>query len=50
MPIYRSKRPARILSRQEKLDLFCNCTVVHPHLKKLTKNFAMQLTIQAVHQ
>ena len=39
MPIYRSKRPARILSRQEKLDLFCNCTVVHPHLKRAYEEF-----------
>lgn len=33
MAIYRSNRPHHILSRQEKLDLFRNCTVVHPHLK-----------------
>ncbi len=39
MPIYRSKRPARILSRQEKLDLFRDCTVVHPHLKKAYEEF-----------
>jgi energy-coupling factor transporter ATP-binding protein EcfA2 len=40
MPIYRSKRPARsAISRQEKLDLFCNCTVVHPHLKKAYEEF-----------
>ena len=39
MPIYRSKRPARILSQQEKLDLFRNCTVVHPHLKKAYEEF-----------
>ena len=39
MPFYRSKRPAPILSRQEKLDLFRNCTVVHPHLKKAYEEF-----------
>ena len=39
MPIYRSKRPARILSNQEKLDLFRDCTVVHPHLKRAYEEF-----------
>ena len=39
MPIYRSKRPARILSNQEKLDLFRDCTVVHPYLKKAYEEF-----------
>ena len=39
MPIYRSKRPARVLSNQEKLNLFRDCTVVHPHLKKAYEEF-----------
>jgi hypothetical protein len=38
MAIRRSNRP-RVLSRQEKLDLFRNCTVVHPHLKKAYEEF-----------
>ena len=29
----------RPLSKQEKLDLFCDCTVVHPHLKKAYSEF-----------
>ena len=38
MPIYRrSDRPP--LSQQQKLDLFRNCTVVHPHLKKAYEQF-----------
>ena len=38
MPIYRrSDRPT--LSKQQKLDLFRNCTVVHPHLKKAYEQF-----------
>lgn len=39
MAIYRSNRPHHVLSRQEKLDLFRNCTVVHPHLKKAYEEF-----------
>lgn len=39
MPIYRSNRPHHVLSNQEKLDLFRNCTVVHPHLKKAYEEF-----------
>jgi energy-coupling factor transporter ATP-binding protein EcfA2 len=39
MPIYRSNRPHHVLSRQEKLDLFRDCTVVHPHLKKAYEEF-----------
>jgi energy-coupling factor transporter ATP-binding protein EcfA2 len=39
MPIYRSKRPHHVLSRQEKLDLFRDCTVVHPHLKRAYEEF-----------
>lgn len=39
MPIYRSNRPHRVLSNQEKLDLFRDCTVVHPHLKKAYEEF-----------
>ena len=39
MPIHRSNRPHHVLSRQEKLDLFRNCTVVHPHLKKAYEEF-----------
>ena len=39
MPIHRSNRPHHILSRQEKLDSFRNCTVVHPHLKKAYEEF-----------
>ena len=38
MPFYRrSDRPP--LSKQQKLDLFRNCTVVHPHLKKAYEQF-----------
>lgn len=38
MPIRRrSDRPT--LSKQQKLDLFRNCTVVHPHLKKAYEEF-----------
>lgn len=39
MAIYRSNRPHHVLSRQEKLDLFRDCTVVHPHLKKAYEEF-----------
>ena len=39
MPIYRSNRPDPVLSNQEKLDLFRDCTVVHPHLKKAYEEF-----------
>lgn len=39
MPIYRSNRPHRVLSNQEKLDLFRDCTVVHPHLKRAYEEF-----------
>ncbi len=39
MPIYRSNRPDPVLSRQEKLDLFRDCTVVHPHLKRAYEEF-----------
>ena len=39
MAIYRSNRPNPVLSRQEKLDLFRDCTVVHPHLKKAYEEF-----------
>jgi hypothetical protein len=39
MAIYRSNRPHHVLSRQEKLNLFRDCTVVHPHLKKAYEEF-----------
>lgn len=39
MAIYRSNRPHHVLSRQEKLDLFRDCTVVHPHLRKAYEEF-----------
>ena len=39
MPIYRSNRPEPVLSNQEKLDLFRDCTVVHPHLKRAYEEF-----------
>ncbi len=39
MPIYRSNRPHRVLSNQEKLDLFRDYTVVHPHLKRAYEEF-----------
>ncbi|MGB5636293.1 MAG: AAA family ATPase, partial [Waterburya sp.] len=39
MAIRRSNRPHHVLSRQEKLDLFRDCTVVHPHLKKAYEEF-----------
>ena len=39
MPIYRSNRPHWVLSDQEKLDLFRDCTVVHPHLKRAYEEF-----------
>ena len=39
MPIHRSNRPHHVLSNQEKLNLFRNCTVVHPHLKKAYEEF-----------
>ena len=40
MPIYRrTDRHRPPLSKQQKLDLFRDCTVVHPHLKKAYEEF-----------
>ncbi|BAZ47246.1 AAA ATPase (plasmid) [Chondrocystis sp. NIES-4102] len=40
MPIYRrTDRHYPTLSKQQKLDLFRDCTVVHPHLKKAYEEF-----------
>ena len=39
MAIRRSTHTHHVLSRQEKLDLFRDCTVVHPHLKKAYEEF-----------